>query len=61
MNAPVSYVLWAVLGAFVGGTIAWLVFPQIFWAALIGGAMTFAALRVGYVLLTSIAVDADDG
>lgn len=56
MNGAVGHMLWALGGALLGGVFAWLVAPGLFWAALIGGAMTAAAIRVGYVLM-----GADDG
>ena len=50
------HIIWAFVGALIGGVLAWAVLPGLFWASLLGGAMTFGALRVGYVLIAS-----DDG
>ena len=56
MQGAVGHILWALSGAMLGGFAAWAMLPQVFWAALIGGALSFGAMRVGYILLT-----ADDG
>ena len=52
MGQAVGYIAFAALGALLGGLLGWLFAPGIFWAALIGGAMTLSAVRVGFVLLT---------
>lgn len=53
MNGTAGHILWTALGALFGGLMAWLFAPGLFWAALLGGAMSFAAVRVGYVILTA--------
>ena len=42
-----------VLGAGVGGALGWFVAPQVFWALLLGGALTGGALWVAYMLIAS--------
>ena len=51
MSHSVSYAIYAVIGAFAGGVLALRFVPAIFWAALLGGAMSLAAVRVGFVLI----------
>ncbi|MEP6020273.1 MAG: hypothetical protein ABJ251_17510 [Paracoccaceae bacterium] len=53
MQGAFGHILWALCGALLGGFAAWAVLPQVFWAALIGGALSFGAMRVGYILLTA--------
>jgi uncharacterized protein YqgC (DUF456 family) len=56
MNGTSGHIIWTAIGALIGGLVGVFVLPGLFWAALLGGAMTAAALRVGYVIAT-----ADDG
>ena len=56
MSGAAGHILWTLAGALMGGLIAAVFAPGLFWGALLGGAMTFGAIRVGYVLMT-----ADDG
>ena len=53
MNRAAGYIAWTLAGALIGGGIAALLAPQFFWAAMLGGAMTAGACRVGYVLMTA--------
>ncbi len=52
MSRKTGHILWTLGGALVGGGIASLTVPPLFWAAMLGGAMTAGACRVGYVLMT---------
>ena len=56
MSSTAGHLLWTAAGALLGGLVGWLFVPGFFWAALLGGAMSAGALRVGYVIAT-----ADDG
>ncbi len=53
MTSPTGHIIFAFAGAGLGGLFAYLLAPSVFWACLIGGALTGGALRVGYVLMTA--------
>ena len=53
MSGAAGHILWTAIGALLGGLVGWLFVPGLFWAVLLGGAMSFAAIRVGYVLLSA--------
>ena len=53
MSGGLGHMIWAAVGAVVGGGIAMAVVPSLFWACLICGALMAGALRVGFVLMSS--------